>query len=300
MRVVFASGNKGKTREVAELLGELGLIVVPQGELSIESIEETTLMLAAPVGPVTLITDVNTIFRVPDVEDGPLADLAVGDIVGAVGWWEEGGGVFHAFAVAKLADDRVFPLAGTLSEIGDDTLIVETGHGSATVRVNRETQYSIRGVEEPELDDLTVGMKVVVRGTLEPDGSLLAKRIVAAESGPRQGRLRGEVASIEGSTFTIRTDRREVVVHTDEATEFRVPGVDNPTIADLKVGAQVAGKGVIEDDSAGSGELVVTATLVVVLPEDVAKLNGTVFTYGWPCWRWYSENPNRNPYRLYA
>jgi len=41
MRVVFASGNKGKTREVAELVRELGLVVVAQGELGIDSIEET-------------------------------------------------------------------------------------------------------------------------------------------------------------------------------------------------------------------------------------------------------------------
>jgi hypothetical protein len=243
---------------------------------TIESIEETTLMLATPVGPVALITDVNTLFRIPDVADGSLADLAVGDVVGAIGWWEEGGGVFHAFAVARLADDRVFPLAGTLSGIGGDTLIVETGHGPATVRVNGETQYRIRGVEEPGPDDLEVGMRVVVRSILEPDGSLLAKSIAAAEAGPRQGRLRGEVTSVEGDTFTIRTNRREIVVHTNEATEFRVPGVENPTIVDLKVGDRAAGEGVIEEASTGSGEPVITATLVVVLPEDVARLNGQV------------------------
>ncbi len=243
---------------------------------TIESIEETMLTLATPVGPVALITDVNTLVRVPGVEDGSLADLAVGDIIGAIGWWEESGGVFHAFVVARLADDRIFPLAGALTEIGDDTLTVETSHGPATVRVNEEMQYKIRGVEEPGLDDLEVGMKVVVRGTLEPDGSLLAKGIGATQLGPRQGRLRGEVTAIEGSTFTIRTGRREVVVHTDEATEFGVPGVENPTIADVQVGDKVAGEGVIEEGSTGSGEPVVTATLVVVLPEDVAKLNGQV------------------------
>jgi hypothetical protein len=243
----------------------------------VESIEETTLALATPVGPVALVTDINTIFRVPDVAGGSLADLAVGDIVGALGWWGEGSDVFHAFAVAKLADDRVFPLAGTLSEIGDDTLIVETGHGPATVRVNGETRYSIRGVEEPGLDDLEVGTKVVVRGALEPDGSLLARLgIGAAQPGPRQGRLRGDVMAIEESTLTIRADRREIVVHTNEATEFRVPGVENPTIVDLKVGDRVAGEGVIEEASTGSGKLVITATLVVVLPEDVARLNGQV------------------------
>jgi hypothetical protein len=242
----------------------------------VESIEETTLMLTTPAGPVALVTDVNTVFRVPGVEGPSLADLTVGDIVGALGWWGKGSNVFHAFAVAKLADDRVFPLAGTLSEIGDDTLIVETGHGPATVRVNGETRYRVQGVGEAGLDDLAVGMQVVVKGALEPDGSLLARGVGAAQLGPRQGRLRGEVTSVEGDTFTIRTNRREIVVHTNEATEFRVPGVENPTIVDLKVGDRAAGEGVIEEASTGSGEPVIIATLVVVLPEDVARLNGQV------------------------
>jgi endonuclease YncB( thermonuclease family) len=238
---------------------------------AIEAIEGRTLTVSTPVGPVDFVTDVNTLFFA-DKERVTLGDFAVGDTVGAVGWWEEGGGVFHAFAVAKLAEDRLFPIAGTLAEIDGDTLTIETKGGLlATVHVDDETKYRIRGVEEPGLDDLEVGMRVIARGTLNPDGSLQAQVVGAAKAGPRQARLRGEVVAIEGDTLTVRTQRgREIVVQTDDATEFRVPGVENPTIADLKVGDKVAGEGVMEEGGTAR------ATLVVVLPEDVARLTGKV------------------------
>ncbi|RLC81692.1 MAG: hypothetical protein DRJ03_19880 [Chloroflexi bacterium] len=238
----------------------------------IETIENGPLTLATPIGSVALVTDANTRFRIPDTEGGSLDDLAIGDTVAASGWWEEEGGTFHAFGVARLEPNRPFPLAGKLDSIGDDTLMVETEHGPATVHVDGETAYRVSDVEDPGLDDLVEGMKIVLKGTLNPDGSLLAQMIASPRVGPRQGRLQGEVTAVEGDTFTLRAGRgREFSVLTDEATEFRVSGVDNPSIADLHVGDHVAGEG--EADADG----VVRATLVIVLPEQVARLNGEAF-----------------------
>jgi RNase P/RNase MRP subunit p29 len=237
----------------------------------IGAIDGGVLTVATPVGPVDFITDVNTLFFA-DKERVALGDLATGDAVGAVGWWEEGDGAFHAFAVARLADDRPLPIAGILAEVGDDTLTVETRGGLlATVHVDAGTRYHIRGVEDPGLDDLEVRMRIVARGTLNPDGSLQAQVVGAEGAGPREGQSRGEVVAIEGDTFTVRTLRgRDIVVLTDEATEFRVPGVEHPTIADLEVGDKVAGEGVVEEGGTAR------ATLVVVLPDDAARLTGEV------------------------
>lgn len=243
---------------------------------TIEDIENTIVTLNTPGGSVALITDVNTLYYIPGVEEPSLSDLAAGDAAGAIGWWEKDSNVFHAFVVAKLADDRPLSLAGELTEIGDNTLTIETRHGPATVSVNDETVYRIKEVEDPSLDDLEVGMAVIVKGTLQPDGTLLAKGVGAAKAGPRAGRLRGEITAIEGNTLTVRTGRREVLVVTDEATEFQVPGIENPTIADLKVGDQVAGEGTLDRGGAGSGEPVAHASLVVVLPDDVARVSGEV------------------------
>ena len=236
----------------------------------ITTIEGGTLTVATPVGSVDFVTDVNTLFFV-DGERVTLEAFAVGDAAGAVGWWEEGGGVFHAFVVSRLADDRLLPIAGTLTEIDGDMLTVETaGCLLVAVYVDEGTRYHIRGVEDPGLDDLEIGMKIAGRGMLNTDGSLQARVIGAAEAGLREGRLRGEVVAVEGDIFTVRTDRAEIVVQTDEETEFRVPGVENPSIADLEVGDMVAGAGVIREDGTAY------AALVVVLPDDAARLNGRV------------------------
>jgi len=238
----------------------------------IESVEGGTLTLATPIGSVALVTDANTRFRIPGVEGAGLDDLAIGDTVAANGWWEDEGSIFHAFGLARLKADRAFPLAGKVDSIGDDALTVETEHGPATVHVNDETVYRIPDVEEPDLDDLEEGMKVILKGTLNADGSLLAQMVTAPRVGPRQGRLQGRVMAVEGDTFTARSGRgRTLSVLTGETTEFRVPGVENPSIADLQVGDHVAGEGEADEDG------VVRATLVIVLPEDVTRLNGEAF-----------------------
>ncbi|MEE8390144.1 MAG: DUF5666 domain-containing protein, partial [Anaerolineae bacterium] len=201
--------------------------------------------------------------------------------MGATGWWEKDGDTFHAFGVAQFEADQVFPLSGRLSDVDKDVLTVETERGLATVRVSGETAYRVRDVEDAGLDDLSVEMKIVAKGTLNPDGSLLAQTVVVPGVESRPLRLQGEVLAIEGDTFTIRVARgrqpgRQLTVLTDEATEFRVPGVDDASVADLQVGDRIAGEGVVEDDGAGSGQLTRRATLVIVLPEQVARLDGKV------------------------
>ncbi|MEA3338800.1 MAG: DUF5666 domain-containing protein [Chloroflexota bacterium] len=238
----------------------------------IEDVDGGTLTLAAPIGSVALVTDANTRFRIPGVESAGLDDLAIGDAVAASGWWEDEGSTFHAFGLARLEADRVFPLAGEVDSIGDDALTIETEHGPATIHVNDETEYRIPGVEEPGLDDLDEGLKVILKGTLNADGSLLAQMVAAPHVGPRQGRLQGNVMAVEGDTFTVHSGRgRTLSVLTGETTEFRVPGVENPSIADLQVGDHVAGEGEVDEDG------IVRAALVIVLPDDVTRLNGEAF-----------------------
>ncbi len=261
----------------------------------IETIEDGSLTIDTPVGWVTVITDANTRFRVPDVEEPGLDDLSIGDILGAVGWWEEEGSAFHAFGVVRAEADHTFPLAGKLTDVSDDTLMVETEHGLATVCVDGETVYRVRGIEEPGLDGgsaelaevLDAGMRIVAKGTLNLDGSLLAQVVVVPWVGSRPVRLRGEVLAVEEDGFTVRAARgrqsgrqsghqsgrqsgRQFSVLGDETTEFRVPGVEDPSIGDLHVGDKIAGEGVIEEDGT------VRATLVLVLPEQVARLGGEV------------------------
>jgi hypothetical protein len=260
-------GSEGQMQRVAFVYG------------IVSGIDGGSLTLAAPVGSVTTIVDANTRFRFPDQEGDGLADLYIGETVGAAGWWEKDGRVFYAYAVAELNPDRVFPLPGRLSGLVDDVLTVETSYGSATVRVNDQTMYRIDGIEEPGRQDLEVDSRVMIKGTLNQDSSLLAQVVVVPQIGPRKIRLHGEVLAVEGDTITLRrlqgreggrqTGRR-LSIPTDEATVFNVPEVEGASISDLEVGDVILGEGVVEGD--GSRR----ASVVVVLPERAARLTGTL------------------------
>ena len=62
--------------------------------------------------------------------------------------------------------------------------------------------------------------------------------------------LRGQVTAIEGTTLTVKTPDGERQVTTSDETRFRIRGVENPTIADVKVGDYILAGG--EPDSTGT------------------------------------------------
>ncbi len=268
---------------VALLFGAVGIVAAQVGEPAdreparrsgraygvVERINGRTLVLATPVGSVSALTDDNTVFRVPGVEESGVGDLVAGDYVGLAGWWDEGE-VFHAFVGARVSSDRIFPLVGKLLSTGDGTLALDTVRGPATVIVTGDTVYRVPGVEDPGLSDLEEGVHIVARGTLGADGALTAE-VLAIAPAPRPGRwLAGRATAPGDRGFMLRTPRGRVPVHTGERTRFRVPGVEDPSVADLAEGDLVAVRGV--ERRTGP----VRASFVVVLPEGVARVVGTV------------------------
>jgi len=74
---------------------------------------------------------------------------------------------------------------------------------------------------------------------------------VAWAAEPEQGRfLRGQVTAIEGTTLTVKTPDGKRQVTTSDETRFRIRGVENPTIADVKEGDYILAGG--EPDSTGT------------------------------------------------
>ena len=229
----------------------------------VKAVEGNSLALATPIGPVTILTDSNTRFRIPGVEEPSLSDLDAGETVGAGGWWEEDGSTFHAFGVVQLEADGALPLAGSLSDVGDDTLTIETGRRPATVRVNDETVYRVRGVEEAGLDDLSVddasiadlqvGDRIAGEGVIEENGAGSGQpggRATLVIVLPEQvARLSGQVAAVEGTTLELDTPGGTVNVLTGAETVLRVPGVERPTVDDVQVGDQVTAAGTWEDET---------------------------------------------------
>ena len=239
----------------------------------IQQVDGPTLALATPVGQVAVILDDNTVFRVPGVEKPGVGDLTVGDYVGLAGWWGDAN-VFHAFVVARVASDRIFPLTGEFVGAADGALTLDTPWGPATVSVTDDTEYRIPRVDESGLSDLKAGMRTVARGTLGPDGALTAHVVAVLTAPPAARWAAGNVSAIGDRGFVLRTSRRRVLVTVGDGTRFRVPGVDDPSIADIAKGDTVAVRGVARRPG------VARARFVAVLPEGVARLAGEVDAIG--------------------
>lgn len=149
--------------QVARLAGEVA------------AIERTTLVLNTPGGQVDVLTDADTVLRIPGVEDPSLEDIKVGDKISAVGTWEDET-TFHAIGVAVggRREGQRGVVRGRVVSVGDDSLVVGSPRGPVTVLVDGETQFRVPGVEEPGLDDVETGALVAVRGTWNEGGTLRA------------------------------------------------------------------------------------------------------------------------------
>ena len=145
--------------------------------------------------------------------------------------------------------------------MGDNALTVETHRGETVdVLVDGETVLRIRGVENPTLEAIHVGDIVAGQVEKQEDGTLLAKVIAVVP--PRNERIRGlgKVAEVQGDTLTIENRRGTFAVRTDEDTVFRVRGIENPTLEDIRVGDIVAGQA----EKQGDGTLL--AKIIAVVP----------------------------------
>ena len=89
----------------------------------------------------------------------------------------------------------------------------------------------------------------------------------AADSVQRHGGL-GKVIAIGQNTLTVENQWGTFDILTDEKTVIRVPGVENPTLDDVPVGALVAGHVEKRDDSS------FLAKAIFVVPPPKARLRG--------------------------
>ncbi len=219
----------------------------------VKAIEDTTLTVKTPYGEWQVTTS-EAIFWVPYVENPSLADVQVGDQVVALGRPDEDGSLAaRLVAIASAEELRKHTVRGRVTAMESQTLVIATREGEEEVVTTSETYFHVPNVEEPGLDDIEVGCSVAALG--QEDGGTFTAQIVAVV----RARLRrkmivrwnmvcSEVAAIEGTTLTIETCRGEKIILTDENTRFRIPGVENPSIEDIKVGDRVIALGRRNED----------------------------------------------------
>jgi RNase P/RNase MRP subunit p29 len=242
-------GVRGERNENGDLLAEV-IIVLPaeyalyrniaRGEVL--ATEDSMLTVQTRLGEKLVITNEETRFRIPGAEEPSLEDISVGDPVLAVGWPDEKGNLLaRVVAVVTGPQLQRHSLRGLVTSIEGDTLGVTTRRGEIQVETSEDTAFRIPGVEDPGIDDLNLRDLVVVLGTWDAEQEVFMARAVGLiPRWPSHLRfIRGEVTGIEDRTIVLNALQGEMSVLTDGETIFRIPGVEDPGLDDLRVGDRV-------------------------------------------------------------
>jgi hypothetical protein len=139
------------------------------------------LMLDTPGGAVNVLTDADTVFRVPGVEEPTLDDVESDDQVTLVGSWEDET-TFNAVGVGVRGGRRAGQrdeARGRALRVETERLVLGTLRGPVTVLVDDETRYRVPGAGDTDLDGVKPGAVVDVRGTWNEDGTLQATGVAA-------------------------------------------------------------------------------------------------------------------------
>lgn len=146
---------------------------------------------------------------------------------------------------------------GTITAIEGDTITVKTLNGSeAKVKVTPDTRYR-RERKDAKLSDFKVGDMIMVRGEPNGENAWTAQGIMSNQNMGQMAMMReemgkkfiaGEIAKIDGTKLTInRPDGQRQTIEVDENTSFRNPKRESITLADIKVGDHVFGRGDLKD-----------------------------------------------------
>jgi Domain of unknown function (DUF5666) len=155
-------------------------------------------------------------------------------------------------------------VSGTVDSISPDSMVIKTDDGkTVTVAITSDTRFR-KNREEAKISDFAKGDHVMVGAQPGSDSSKLTARFVGAgmgaPAGPGAGGppsveqmqqmglgtkfIAGEVKALEETKLTIlRPDGQTQVIQADENTSFQNEKRESVTLADIKVGDHVMGRG---------------------------------------------------------
>jgi hypothetical protein len=120
--------------------------------------------------------------------------------------------------------------------------------GDVQIQTTDRTRFRAKDNASFSLADLKVGDRVTVQGRWQ-DAKLQANVVILIPVNLRDKAL-GQVQSITGSTLAIiKAEGGTLNVATTAATKFHAKGLQNPTLADIKVGDIVAVIGQLNGDT---------------------------------------------------
>lgn len=139
---------------------------------------------------------------------------------------------------------------GTIAAISDGGMTLKTFDGkTVTVKLTDKTEYR-KDRQPAKLIDFKTGDMVMVRGDASGNDTWVAQLVASRSQMAAQFReglgkqfIAGEIKAIDGTKLTIlRVDGQTQDIAVDETTSFRKQD-ENITLADLKPGDHVFGRG---------------------------------------------------------
>lgn len=231
------------------------------------AVGERALAIRGARGLSLVITNEETVLRVPELENPSLEELSVGDQIVALGRGR--GRLFGARVVAVETDAELTRLAGQVTAVDGTTITLNTRSDElVSVFTDPDTIFHMPDIEEPEVEDIEVDMLIEVVGFL--DGDDFQAFVISSRRSERRARLMGQVSGVEEDSLSLEIrDGRQITLSVDAETSFHVPGVEDASLADVPVGERVS----VEVEAPGGAP---RARTVVVWLEEPARVGGTV------------------------
>ncbi len=201
---------------------------------SIDQGSKSFVLTVKDKGDVTIKTNADTKFQVPDEKNGKLNDLDVGDRV--------------TVAVVQIAEGnlallvRLLPtsLTGQIKSIDQGAksfVLTVKDKGDVAIKTNADTKIKLYGDKDGTLNDIKVGDRVTVTlwETKDDNLALVVRLLPVYISGPIKSIDQGAKSLV----VTVK-DKGDVAIKTNADTKIKLYGDKDGTFNDLKVGNPVA------------------------------------------------------------
>lgn len=193
------------------------------------AIAAPNLTIRTPEASVEFLTGERTRYYIPGQESATLADLQIGDLVEVGAVRKAQGGLLAALIRIELERVR---LDGDVTQISGNNVKIQNPRGEILVHTGDKTRFRVPGIEKPTLADIHVGDHIHGQAYRRGQGSTFGLLLAVVD----EYKQRGQVTAIAGAAITIKTPDGTLTLQTDDHTRLRVPGVENPTLADIHVG----------------------------------------------------------------
>ena len=220
--------------ELAWTGGQVGS--VDDGRISVNSLSGDAVVLS---------TDEDTLVFKPGTGTVAPEDVQVGHVIAAAGVWTEDGSLQTLIILLPEQLRRVVRVTGEIEALDGSTLTLST-EGGREVFLQTDEATVFHTLEDGKmLQDLQVGQKVTAAAQVR-ESALYATHVLLWPENPT--RLQGRVTGVGDAILWLDSRRGEVEVLVGGSTILRVPGVEQPSLQDVKVGDSVTCLGAAEDD----------------------------------------------------